>query len=408
MPVTIYPAPHSAELIHRSYYDEKQGTDQGSAVLHYACSQKEHISLELLRSSFDSKSTSEGDQLLPTPNGLVNAAIKAYSHHHHLVIRPDDVWITILIQLGFYINAHAEELRDVFVSHQGQEELVVEFGDGTLSTVDYSVFATEMSKLVKKKVVDPELCSWMLPAFSTTTQHDVAIASVAMMGSMQKYFRWVCRIKCGLPSVTLLGKRQDYELILDRLDKLCDFGLEPTLFRSLLRPVLRRFSHSFDKPKDRELIDFWQRIFKKASGGSGPAWYSGWITAFTLWNEEGKLLKRFQAGDKNPSWGGFDTFGEQLLMDGVSYGTISEEDVPTGLIRTPIKIIDRGEEFEAEMIAGSAGIKCTSTGGRADYGPIGLDTVQAQTGWWVYGKVNKVSTKKGGNGMRIADRTDCN
>ncbi|KAI1785227.1 hypothetical protein LXA43DRAFT_151204 [Ganoderma leucocontextum] len=34
-----------------------------------------------------------------------------YRSHHHLRIRPDDVWLAILVQLNFYINAHAEELR---------------------------------------------------------------------------------------------------------------------------------------------------------------------------------------------------------------------------------------------------------------------------------------------------------
>ncbi|KAI0828585.1 hypothetical protein BC628DRAFT_1363354 [Trametes gibbosa] len=34
-------------------------------------------------------------------NGFVHTVLQAYADHHHLVIRPDDVWIAILSQLSF-------------------------------------------------------------------------------------------------------------------------------------------------------------------------------------------------------------------------------------------------------------------------------------------------------------------
>jgi hypothetical protein len=49
-------------------------------------------------------------------NGLVYAAYHAYSSHHNLALRPDDIWLAILCQTGYFINAHAEDLRHLFVS----------------------------------------------------------------------------------------------------------------------------------------------------------------------------------------------------------------------------------------------------------------------------------------------------
>ncbi|KAF8887882.1 hypothetical protein CPB84DRAFT_1786686 [Gymnopilus junonius] len=34
-------------------------------------------------------------------NGFVDTVISAYNEHHHLVLRPDDVWIAISGQLNF-------------------------------------------------------------------------------------------------------------------------------------------------------------------------------------------------------------------------------------------------------------------------------------------------------------------
>ena len=69
----------------------------------------------------------------------------AYNLHHHLRIRPEDVWLSILTQLSFYINAHAEELRGKFVAHEGKKELEVGFDTGSHYTIDYGVFAKKMT-----------------------------------------------------------------------------------------------------------------------------------------------------------------------------------------------------------------------------------------------------------------------
>ena len=34
-------------------------------------------------------------------NGFVHTVLAAYNQHHHLILRPDDVWIAILAQFNF-------------------------------------------------------------------------------------------------------------------------------------------------------------------------------------------------------------------------------------------------------------------------------------------------------------------
>jgi len=66
-------------------------------------SQQKGTFSELLQSSLSPISPDHDSNLplVPNTNGFVNTAITAYSQHHDLVIRPDDVWITILTQFNF-------------------------------------------------------------------------------------------------------------------------------------------------------------------------------------------------------------------------------------------------------------------------------------------------------------------
>ncbi|KAK1766020.1 hypothetical protein QBC33DRAFT_620912 [Phialemonium atrogriseum] len=151
-------------------------------------------------------------------HGLVRAALEAYNYHHHLVLRPEDVWFAVLTQFSFFVNAHAEELRSVDPDQP-----------------DMGLMCRNMTKLIDANVVDPELRAWIMPAFSTTTMHDEVVASVIMMGTLQKYFDYAFDCSCcGIPTVTLLGERSDWEDIQRRIEKLSDSEsrLKPTIEQS--------------------------------------------------------------------------------------------------------------------------------------------------------------------------------
>ncbi|CAD6583574.1 MAG: hypothetical protein ASARMPREDX12_001306 [Alectoria sarmentosa] len=377
MPITIKPAPHGANVIsrHRPAEDSRD-------LLNRACRKESEKFVELLQSSFDSNLDAA---VRPSANGFVHGAILAYNQHHHLQIRPEDVWFAIVSQLGFYINCHAEELRGIFVAHEGKKELTVTFGTGDRYTVDFGVFAQRMSRLIEENVLDPELREWVMPAFSTTTEHDTVVAAILLMGVTQKYFDFKCRITCGLPSVTLLGKKKDWELIYSRLDKLDTFGAEPGQFCKLLRPVISRFVRSFDEPSSDDIVSFWQRIAHYYNMGSGPTFYSGWITAFCFWGQDGKTLYKLPGyGDSLEETSWEKAKYPLLILDGVGYHRIESDEVPPGYSSVPVKVDDNGDEFDATMVAGSVGINCTSSGDELDEGLVELDTVRAETGWWMF------------------------
>lgn len=312
------------------------------------------------------------------------------------------------------MNANAEAMRPFFVAHEGQKELWVH-AVGTIHTVDMGALARQMSDLLSKNVKDPELHPWIMPAFSTTTENDRVVASIIMMGALQKYFAYGFMLTCGLPSVTLLGTRQDWLEMLQRLEKLPQLGKEPTEFYLLLKPVLTRFVESFDSPESQETKDFWQKIAHE-SGGSGPYFLSGWITAFCFWNQDGTSM--YAPTGEGPSGPvqleGFGSRNPGCQLGDTLYHKVNLENIPSGCTSVPVKVDDNGALHETRMVAGSVGIRATSSGGPLDesrehgdlgtfvldretgeyepyvYQPAkpsgkpGLDSLQPESGWWMY------------------------
>ena len=260
MPVTIKPANHPARK-----WTSTKAVYSTESLLKESCPTEYQRCKTIIQTSFG-KFTSDSP-FHPSNNGFVRAAVAAYCDHHHLTLRPEDIWFAILTQLSFYIKAHAEELRSFFVPHEGRKELEI-VAVGTIHSVDFGVMARSMTELMSANVVDPELRPWIMPAFSTTTETDTVVASIVMMGAMQKYFSYQFTLCCGIPSVTLLGVRADWQEILQRLEKLPNLGAEAAQFYNLLKPVLTCFVGSFDCPDSSETKDFWQKVAHR-SGGSG-------------------------------------------------------------------------------------------------------------------------------------------
>jgi hypothetical protein len=404
MPVTTRPAPHGAN----AWKSKRPSNSPAShpAELLKTASDSNYASMKSMRqSSFDSMRIDSN--IYGSANGFLEGAYRAYTNHNHLVIRPEDVWLSIIIQLNFYINANAEEVRDMFVRHDGKKPLVLFDPTATYETADFTKLILQFKNLLGKAVIDPKLKSWITPSFSTTTECDEVVAAAVFMSSMQKYFDYIMMLGCGLPSVTLLGERSDWEDIMKRLQKLPDFGEQPKQWAGLLRPVISRFINTFDAPDSQETKDFWQTIAHHTGGGSMPAYLSGWITAFCFWDKEGRCMynsDRLKTG--NEAYGAPDKL---LELDGVKFHHVS--DITVGYTSVPILFQDvsTGLEYGLLLVAGSVGVKATSSqknpepkegvmSGRAKpvlerfqpalstkERPV-LDTVQPVSGWWIFEK----------------------
>ncbi|KAF2833918.1 hypothetical protein CC86DRAFT_16634 [Ophiobolus disseminans] len=388
MPVTFKVADHESNTWSRKKVASRD------ELFAQSCSKEARQSERIIHSSLSSHAFANA-HITPSDNGFVHAVWYAYSHHHHLTIRPDDIWFAILSQLNFYINKNAEELRDHFVAHEGKKELVIE-DMGSMDTLDYGLFARKMTGLIQQNVKDPNLRDWIMPTFSTTTVDDRSTAAVLMMGSLQAYFSYTSMCMCGIPSITLLGNRDDYDDILSRLDKLEELGDQTKIFAGLLRPILRNFIASFDEVMTAETKDFWTKI-AHYQGGSGMSSLSGWVTAFCFWRNDGvPLCKRKHIPE--------DAGKSVLHLNSAIYHTVETSDIPSGFASVPVLVNDNGTIHRTKMVAGSLAISAVKSGDKDKNGEEKLDTLKNLTGWVMY-EVKQSVGAEGGRRTRGEDGT---
>jgi hypothetical protein len=331
--------------------------------------------------------------LYPTSDGFVRGAIDAWAQHQHLVIRPDEVWFSILVQMNFYMNENAEELRHLFVSHSGKNEIHIE--DVTMERI-LSRFGDEIQARVKT----PWLQEWITPNFSTTTDEDRLAANVLVMGLMKSYYHFSGGIICGLPSVTLLGEKADWQQLLAKLDRLSDFGEQPKAYASQLRPILSHFVQTFDEPDSPRIREFWNNIVLASYHdicGVEPYTVNGWLTGFAFWDREGKPLSQWKH--------------DGLDLDGVKYTSRKIDELPIAYAQVPLTMVKfHGvDKFLAYLVAGNIakqirhGLPAGYAGALKRFNGSAVDeslphsVLEPRSGWLMYGPTVHTEELSGGD-----------
>ncbi|KAJ7291748.1 hypothetical protein C8J57DRAFT_1445202 [Mycena rebaudengoi] len=318
----------------------------------------------------------------PKTNGFVHTVISAYNQHHALILRPDDVWIAILTQFNFYINANAEILRANFVAHDGKRELELIVDE---EHVSFETLAPLMVDLIEQNIVDPSLRAWALPDFTTTTLNDTIVSSIVLMASLKSYFEYSCDpCTCGIPRVTLEGEKRDWEKILERLEKLKEYGIKTIAWYHLLVPVISRFVKAFDDPSALSNIKFWENVVR-IDNGSGSIGYDGWITAFCVFDYRGRWLgtplkdiefsfpiETLTAKEFWAIYRSYDIRG--VILDDAHFHHVGFMDVPPS--HAEVDVMYR--EQACKMVAGLVGTRATWSTTEVK------DTVRPVVGWWMF------------------------
>ncbi|KAJ5542497.1 hypothetical protein N7535_004919 [Penicillium sp. DV-2018c] len=412
MPKTFTTAKHPPTVWTHAKVDGSEQLFARSCPGEYTNSKKPDT--DLIQSSFP-RNVFSTTHISASPNGFVWAMYYAYRNHHRLKLRPEDVWLAILVQIGFYISSHAEQLRHRFVSHDGTRELRIdEFG--VIDFADFGKLASKLTRLVQMNVIDPDLWGWAMPDFSTTTASDKVVAAVLMMGSMKQYFTCSSLLECdcGIPAVTLLGKKEDWALMARKITGLRILGDEPSRFAQLLQPVLNNFAAAFDTHHRRDAERFWGKCVyntKADRRANEQTYLKGWITVFCFWDKDGKLS--YPEDIHAPSSPEFQEAESQFSLFHPLLRRVRMDSIPVGYSTMPVTVNDNGHEYKIGLLAGSIGIKATSSGRMLEcleeqleegqlHNPSqpsndmgssqpaagthrrGRDTIQPVSGWFVY------------------------
>ncbi len=207
-------------------------------------------------------------------NGLLGAVHHAFDQHYPLVLSPDDIWLAIAQAFAIHMEPQAEMLRKHFVKHDGKVEIVCEQpswqkGLATNPWPDaFSFFSEKIEEHIGKKR-DLIVCD-----FSTTGPIERAASEIVLMGAMKEYFKYRVLTLCGIPEITLLGEKSDWQQVRHKAQALGEFGC--AWWTDGLVQILDKF---IDASSDRVDTEFWQRIYKEKDDSGGPD-VCGWINVF--------------------------------------------------------------------------------------------------------------------------------
>eukprot|EP00494_Astrolonche_serrata_P025830 UN26091 len=210
-------------------------------------------------------------------NGFVAACEMAYNYHIPLCLSPDDIWTIIIQGVSKHIELNAEDLRDKFVKFAGKQKLVVDRDDFKMGSTknDWGACFIEWAEKIEENI-GIKNTNTLLPLFSTTGFLEASLHSLSLMDAMKSYFDYVCRSRCGIPKVKLLGTLNDWKQLKKRVQGLEEYKLG--WWVNKLIPVMDQFIKTYEgKGFDKR---FWETIYKThephMSGESTTV--DGWIT----------------------------------------------------------------------------------------------------------------------------------
>ncbi|MEL6177379.1 MAG: DUF4419 domain-containing protein [Myxococcota bacterium] len=279
-------------------------------------------------------------------HGLLMAANLAYAHHLPLTLSPDHIWLCIAQAAARHILLHADEARERWVRHSGKVALVVDrhtFVRGSADN-DWQGVVEEFSEKLHSHLGRRH--GLLVCDFSTTGLAERTASEIVLMSAMQKYFVYVVRTLCGIPSITLEGEPADWRAIVERARALEVLGADDWL--SSLIPVLERVEATSRGDVD---VVFWENFFKRIEG-SGGACVSGWINVlFPYLGDDIDIEKR------NP----------MVFQYQGDWGVPSDEedwvqapkitDFPLGVARAPFTWQLYSDRLPMQFIAGFVGVE---------------------------------------------------
>ncbi|KAM9993925.1 hypothetical protein ACTFIZ_011886 [Dictyostelium cf. discoideum] len=281
-------------------------------------------------------------------NSFVYSAWESYNNHHHLVLRPDNIWMAILTQFSFYINKNSEELRDKFVDFNNKKTLVVTTGYPILEA-PFDELTIEMSNQIQSNIKDPSIKDLIIPNFTTTTESDKVVFSIALMSTMKNYFNFEMRTLCGLSEVTLLGEINDWINLKERVEKLIQFDnkkgeIKKWLHQYLLE-VIDKFIESANGNPD---TTWWNQIvnYKQQSGGSV---LTGWLATFCVFDNDGNFNDDKEIYD--------DFIIKEKQKKKFKWPRVNADSIPNGFVSCPIKLKDIEQEYNSTIYSGHFGSK---------------------------------------------------
>jgi len=219
-------------------------------------------------------------------HAFIRGMYAAYADHRPFIISPDMIWTLILQGFSQHVNFNKGTAADVFPDLEGGTiEVLIRLNEKGEIPWD---LATELFSKRIAEHIGEELVNAMRADFSTTGVVEKMVSEFIIMDSMKSYFKYILKtIICGIPEITLEGKKEDWEKLQKKMQVFRKYGLAWWIDR--LEHPIRQCIAVYDNQKD---IPFWRNMFKIHTENSygKPEIMDGWILNFFPYTTKGQKL----------------------------------------------------------------------------------------------------------------------
>ena len=241
--------------------------------------------------------------------GLFGCVFEAWKHHWILRTRPEDWWFPVACKIAKGVDkatksSHGgEKVRNLFVAHQGKENIAVALNCFGIEDADYDYLFSEFSARVREKIKVPEYAQAMQSDFGTSGPAHKISSQINLMASVQEFFSYEMRCcGCGLRGLEMMGSEADWENLAVKLEQVretlkpiqYEIGLYGTWWDHVL-DVFKQLAATRKNPNHPAVAKFWINILMDTTGtkwvgggGSMPGKpvdvkaYNGWLVRFLL------------------------------------------------------------------------------------------------------------------------------
>lgn len=296
---------------------------------------------------------------------LIAALHAAFAEHRPLCLSPDILWLTLMQGVAHHINMNAEKLRRMIVRHDGKLTIKVirdDFVMGSPKNPWPEVFS-EFSRAIHDHI--GPMYEVTVADFSTTCAVARAASEIALLDTVQAFFSFEVHTRCGIPTVTLEGRVEDWRSIARRVQQLR--RLELDFWVDALEPILEKLVATAAGTID---ATFWSSIYKwEGAAGSGSPHVSGWILNLfpyldnprakqvsqlvDLCRGDERLMRQLEDELKAPRL----IRNPWLGMTGLRHDGPGRDDFPRLPSGAPFKWIYLGQSFDMQLVGGLVGVR---------------------------------------------------
>jgi len=207
-------------------------------------------------------------------NNFVSYLKIAYNMDYGIIIKPDFIWYTILCELSSIVNANPEECRKYF-TYKKKGKITIEGHNNSLIHMPIDQFVELVLENVPMDIQRGDI----LPAFTTSDDDSRFAFSTTFLEMVSNFYTYEW-IGCDYNKIKILGKKADYELMLDALDR----------FNRVvpLQDYIGRAKEAVQGIIDNWKNDAFWRSILWTSAGYGSDRIDGWIKKFfnkgAYWN----------------------------------------------------------------------------------------------------------------------------